>query len=157
MNWSRGWKRFKDICLIFALTFLLPVVIFCVLLLTLTYLYFRPDCTTEVRNEIADPSGLRFEISETDCDGIAKWGTESVFVSDQNGRDKVELFQFAPDSYRDPMPEIVVIPNEKKISIALASLEEVNSQKHHWREMTIEYHLGYISFPRPEAETAKDR
>src|SRR6266481_5628354 len=56
-------------------------------------------CMTTVHQRIAGLSGFDFEISETDCDVLAKDAATSIFVSKTGERKKTLLFKYVPPDH----------------------------------------------------------
>src|SRR5260221_472551 len=103
---------------------------------------------TEVRKKIENPSGLRFEISETDCSAMAHTSSVSVFVSETGASGRDLLFKFDPVDYDyDALPGITVTYDDH-IEIRIASLDDIDLQEREWRKYKIDYFIGHINYPK---------
>jgi hypothetical protein len=106
-------------------------------------------CISETKQEIANLSGLDFEISYANCDAIAKWETMNVFVSKAGSGNKAEIFKYSPNNI-DDLPQIAVDLNNRRISILIKWISSIYFQAHHWEDMTIDYHIGKMTYPKRE-------
>jgi hypothetical protein len=101
-------------------------------------------CITEIRKTIPDLSGFNFEITQTNCDTLAKEGWISIFASKAGENKKVLLFEYDGDDY--PLPDIKV-SNDHNITISIPVIASVHVQRHKWQYGAIDYKIGRIAFP----------
>jgi len=133
------------VCL--AWTMLLGVVSLPLWLVLVELVWAPGACITETRQKIANLSGFDFEISETDCDAIAKTASVSVFVSTAGRNEKALLFEYDPYP-TGPLPSIVVF-DQGNISISTSDISEVIFQACKWKNSSIAYDIGNIEYPDP--------
>jgi hypothetical protein len=108
---------------------------------------FSPDpCVTEIKRQLHDVAGLDFEISETQCDLLAKDAGTSVLVSKTGEYEKTLLFKFGPID-DDLLPEIQVDQRGSTILISISNISFIYSQRDRWRDMAIKYDIGHIDYP----------
>jgi hypothetical protein len=100
-------------------------------------------CTTETKLKISNLSGLDFEISETDCDLIAKDASMSIFVSKHGMGPGALLFKFDPVDIA-PLPSITV-EEPDTIAISAPWVGEIFSKSDAWENMRVKYGIGAIS------------
>lgn len=105
-------------------------------------------CTTEVKRQIHLPSGVNFEISETDCDLLAKDVGMSVLASEKGDWRQTLLFKFTPIDETE-LPDIKVDAQHATILISIDAIGDVFSHLDHWRGMAIKYDIGHIYYPSP--------
>ena len=102
-------------------------------------------CSTRILARIPKISGYDFEITETDCDAIAKESWISVFASKQGDGDKTLLFKYDP-IYYEPIPEITPLDgNTAKISVPKIAV--LLYQRDKWQSLRIHYDIRAIVFP----------
>jgi len=105
-------------------------------------------CITETRQEIANLSGFDFEISETDCDAIAKTASISVLVSTAGGHEKALLFKYVPADDGTLLPSIAVSA-QGGISISISKVASIYSKIQKWNNSSVDYDIGYVHYPDP--------
>jgi hypothetical protein len=110
------------------------------------------DCITGIRRTIADPSGLDFEISETNCDSIAKQDAMVVSVTKRGSGKKAALFVFDP-IYWIALPSVSV-DAARTIVISVPRVGSVLSQARDWNGMPVRYDIGRIDSAAPGARAA---
>jgi hypothetical protein len=111
----------------------------------------RPgDCLTETLGKISDRSGLDFEISETDCDTLAKDASVSVFASKHGRTREVLLFKYDPGN-AEPMPVIASV-GQYTIEISVPNISSVFFRRNHWDGLSVHYNIGSIDFPSADDE-----
>ena len=103
-------------------------------------------CTTETRQKISNLSGFDFEISETDCDLIAKDASITVSVSKAGEHRKMPLIKYFPAGWRDPLPSIAVSgPDQFLISIPGIS-SSLFFEHRKWEGISFDYGIGHIDY-----------
>jgi hypothetical protein len=107
-------------------------------------------CITESKQKISDLSGLDFEISETDCDTLAKDASMSVVVAKHGDREKTLLFKFMP-VYGVPLPNIAVDAQRSTILISVPEIEDIFSRQKRWRDLAIKDDIGTVHYPSSDA------
>ncbi len=116
----------------------------------LTAQYIRGICITESRGKITNLSGYDFEISETNCDLIAKDDAVSVFVSRTGQTKQTPVFKFGPT--REVRPIIKLI-DPHTIQISIAWVSDVYFKHDKWEDLSIEYDIGRIDYPSSSGQT----
>jgi hypothetical protein len=121
------------------------------LLLAMVGLAPRPDtCITEVHRKIVSPFGFEFEVSETDCDTLAKDTSISVYASRAGQTSKTLLFKYGPAG-KDPDPQITAI-DQSNVKISVARVSDIIFRKENWHGTTIKYDIGIIEYPTSETK-----
>jgi hypothetical protein len=115
----------------------------------LTDYYF---CNTEIYRELYDMSGFDFEISETDCDTLAKDASVSVLVSRHGETTKTLLFKYDPIYYL-PLPSIT-LPDQRTIKISVPKVSSLFFERSSWNGLAITYDIDVNYYPdvQPERE-----
>jgi hypothetical protein len=103
-------------------------------------------CTTETRSKIFNLSGFDFEISETDCDLIAKDESITVSVSKAGGNRKTPLIKYTPVGWPNTLPSIAV-PDHDKFLISIPKVSSVFFERRKWKTISIDYAIGHIDYP----------
>jgi hypothetical protein len=116
------------------------------LILAMVGLAWTPySCTTEVRERVAHVSGFDFEISETDCDTLAKDASISVFASRTGDMEKTLLLKYGPAGVND-LPTITSIDQHG----VLISIEKVSDLIFHLdslQELSLVYKIDVVEYP----------
>jgi hypothetical protein len=107
-------------------------------------------CTTTVHQRIADLSGFDFEISETDCDVLAKDAATSVFVSEAGLKKQTLLFKYVPPGY-DAIPSITRV-DEHTVQISIWCVPQILCRKDRWQTLAIRYVIGVVEYPHRNGE-----
>ena len=96
-------------------------------------------CITEERNIVYDLAGYDFEISETNCDTIAKDDAVSVFVSHSGRDEKVLILKYDPG--RNLSPTFAAV-GPHRIRIALGVIKpEIFLRVRQWEDLLIDYDI----------------
>jgi len=106
-------------------------------------------CLTDVRGRFSDPSGVRFEISETSCSMFAKGPSEiSVFVSKANRRKKTLLFKYVMmhDGSSDALPVVTSI-DEHTVQISVKHVASIVCRTGKWGTLAVRYNIGLVVDP----------
>ena len=107
-------------------------------------------CTTTVHQRITGLSGFDFEISETDCDVLAKDAATSVFVSEAGQKKKSLLFKYVPPGY-DAIPSITRV-DEHTVQISIWCVPQILCRKDRWQTLAIRYVIGVVEYPHRNGE-----
>jgi hypothetical protein len=107
-------------------------------------------CITTVRQRIAGLSGFDFEISETDCDFLAKEAATSVFISKAGQTKKTLLFKYVPPGY-DAIPSITPV-DEHTVQISIRRVPQILCRKDRWQTLAIRYVIGVVEYPHRNGE-----
>jgi len=113
---------------------------------------FWDVCITESRGKMLNISGHNFEISETNCDFIAKEDHINVLASKPGQTKQTPIFVYSPG--RDPMP-VIRSTGPHSIRISIADISSEILRMNNWEGLSIEYDIGEITYPSQTAETAK--
>jgi hypothetical protein len=130
------------------------VALVCVLYLLLAMVGLAPlpdDCITEVRSRISGVSGFEFEISETDCDTIAKTATISVLAWKPGQTKGILLFKFFP-AYVDLLPAITSV-DQHTVQISIAEISSLFLLKERLGDLVVNYKIDVIDYP--DSDTRK--
>jgi hypothetical protein len=106
--------------------------------------------------KITNLSGADFEITDTDCDLIAKEEFVSVYVSRTVAKGqswfsgwrnrKTLLFRYDPGMPDNPLPSINA-SGENKILISIPDISSVSFQSRNWGDVSVDYAIGHIDYP----------
>ena len=111
------------------------------------------DCITETRGRISGVSGFDFEISETDCDTLAKDAAISIFASRPGQARKVLLFKFDP-AYDDLMPVITSV-DQHTVQISIPRISSLFLRREKLKDLFIIYKIDLIDHPDNDSKTSK--
>jgi hypothetical protein len=128
--------------------FTVPVGVICLsmyLMLVLIGLDPLTACITETRGKISAMAGSDFEISETNCDEIAKQDWISVSVSRPGKAHKTLLFQYDPPDV-DPFP-VITPTGPHSVQIAVPWNAEVLFHRDGPNGLSVVYKVGGIEYP----------
>jgi hypothetical protein len=120
------------------------------LLLFAVGLWSPYSCTTTVHQRIAGISGFDFEISETDCDALAKDAATSVFISKAGQTKKTLLFKYVPPGF-DAIPTIASL-DEHTVQISIWRVPTIFCRKEKWETLTVKYDIGVVDYPGRNGE-----
>jgi hypothetical protein len=120
------------------------------LLLFAVGLWSPYSCTTTVHQRIAGLSGFDFEISETDCDVLAKDAATSVFISKAGQTKKTLLFKYVPPGF-DAIPTITSV-DEHTIQISIRRVPTIFCRRDKWETLTVKYDIGVVDYPGRSGE-----
>jgi hypothetical protein len=95
-----------------------------------------------------EPQGIRFVVSENDCDVLGNTVYSTIYASDAQGHHRVALIKFGPDE-RSPPPEIS-IQDEKTIVIAIESVVDLVQQTNAYGSYRVIYKIGRVVYPTPK-------
>jgi hypothetical protein len=102
-------------------------------------------CITEIHKKIINPLGFDFEISETDCDLLAKDAAVTVFASRTGRNESTPLFKYDPVG-PNSSPEITAI-NRNLILITIPRVSSIFFRKYDWGDVSVRYKIGVIDYP----------
>jgi hypothetical protein len=115
------------------------------LLLAAVGLWSPYACITTVHQRIAGLSGFDFEISETDCDFLAKEAATSVFIARAGQTKKVLLFKYVPPGF-DAIPTITAL-DDHTIQLSIWRVPTIFCRKDKWETLTVRYNIGVVDYP----------
>src|SRR6185437_15715280 len=104
----------------------------------------------EVRGKISDLSGFDFEISETDCDTLAKDASVSVLASKHGETKQTLLFKYDP-LWFEPVPSITFL-DQRTVKISIPRVSSLFFQRNQWNGLSIVYEIGANDFPDVQPE-----
>ena len=113
------------------------------------YLYLAHICITEHIGRIPNRSGFDFEISETDCDTLAKDAAISIFASKVGQTRRTLLFKYDPAGV-NPYPAITSI-DRHSIQVTVPRVSEVIFQRNDLEGLSVTYDIGAIDYPTKES------
>lgn len=114
--------------------------------LTRTLIAGPPACLPLYQKKIIDPVGLTFDVTETDCDVIAKEFYAEIYVSRTGDDAKTLIFKYDPEQSSHPTVRVF---NRSTIMISISSVSSVIYQANEWQNMIIRYRIGKIQYPSP--------
>lgn len=127
----------------FGRTLLFRIVLPAAVWLAMPGLAWAPfTCTAEARERFANVSGFDFEVSETDCDTVAKDASISV----QDGpHEQNSALKYGPTGV-NALPVITSVgPHEVQISIPRIS--DLIFRRDKLADLSVTYRIGVIEYP----------
>ena len=116
------------------------------LLLATAGLAWTPStCVTEVHDRVSNPSGFDFEISETDCDTLAKTAAIGVLASRHGRTRQVLLFKFFPAAL-DLFPTITSI-DRHTVPISIPAISSLAIRRDKLQDLDVNYKIDVIDYP----------
>lgn len=114
-------------------------------LLAMVGLAWTPfSCTTEVRGRAASISGFDFEISETDCDTLAKDASISVFASRMGHSKKTLLLEYSPAGV-DELPVITSV-GLHEVQIFIPKISNLIFRRDRMRDLSVAYKIDVTEY-----------
>jgi hypothetical protein len=110
-------------------------------------------CITEMHGKVSDVAGFDFEVSETDCDTLAKDASISVFASKAGQAHKTLLFKYGPAG-GDPFPLITPI-DQHSVQISVPWISDVIFRRDGLKDLSVVYKIGVIEYPDANIEKNK--
>jgi hypothetical protein len=95
-----------------------------------------------------ESQGIRFVVSENDCDTLGNSVYSTIYASDAQGHHRVALIKFGPDE-RSPPPDIS-IQDDKTIVIAIDSVVDLVQQKNTYGSYKVIYRIRQVVYPTPK-------
>jgi len=139
-------KKNTKVILILSTYILLPGAVFgCALVLPFILLFWHA-CDVVYAQNLTDISGYDFEITETSCDAIAKWGEVSIAAAPTGHQPKTEIFNYDPIAGR-PFPTIRVSA-DRRILISVPDIYEIRVRLFQLGDVPITYDIGDIVYPK---------
>ncbi len=126
------------------------VVISLVIYLVLTGIGLDPltACITKVHMRLSDLAGFDFEISDTDCDEIAKEEWISVFASKAGQADKTLVFEYDPGG-GDPFPVITLV-DRHSVRISVPWISSIRFRRDSLKGLSVVYKINKVDYPEAE-------
>jgi len=90
-------------------------------------------------------SGFDFEISETDCDTLAKDASISVFATRVGRANKTLVFKYGPDGV-DDLP-VITSMDQHEVQISIEKISDQMYRLDHLPDLAIAYKIGVIEYP----------
>ena len=91
-----------------------------------------------------ESQGIRFVLSENDCDTFGNSVYSTIYASDAQGHHRVALIKFGPDP-RSPPPTIS-IQDDRTIVIAIDSVAELVQKTTKYGEYTVVYQIKRVVY-----------
>lgn len=92
--------------------------------------------------------GIRFVVSENDCDVFGNAVYSTIYASDAQGHHRVALIKYGPDE-RSPQPSIS-IEGGMTIVIAIDSIVDLVSQTNVYGSYRVIYRIKRVVYPTPK-------
>lgn len=112
---------------------------------------FRSNCVRNTKMTQNEPQGIRFVLSENDCDTFGNSLFSTIYASDPQGRHRVALITFGPDT-RSPPPMISIDEKDKTIVIAIDSVAELVKQTNAYGAYKVIYRIKHVVYPPSKAK-----
>ena len=103
------------------------------------------SCLATVHQRIAGLSGFDFEISETNCDFLAKEAEMDVFIAKAGQTQKTLLFKYVPPGF-DAMPAIASL-DDHTVQISIWRVPTILCRRDKWETLTVKYNIGVVDYP----------
>jgi hypothetical protein len=94
--------------------------------------------------------GIRFVVSENDCDIFGNSVYSTIYASDPRGHHRIALIKYGPDP-RSPPPTIT-IKDDKTIVIAIDSVAELVQKTTTYGAYTVVYQIKRVVYSNPQAK-----
>jgi hypothetical protein len=107
-------------------------------------------CITTPIGRVSGVLGFDFEVSETDCDVIAKDAAVSVFASKPGGMQRILVLKYDPNEPQS-MPRITVV-DENTIQITVLGTSYVFFQRGDLDGLSIRYNINMTMAKRHEIQ-----
>lgn len=105
---------------------------------------FTGTCIRTTTMTQYEPQGIRFVVSENDCDTLGNSVYSTIYASDAQGHHRVALIKFGPDP-RSPPPTIS-IEDDKTIVIAIDSVAELVQKTTKYGEYSVVYRIKRVVY-----------
>jgi|SRR5579875_164260 len=112
---------------------------------------WNPVCTSEARMRILGLSGYDFEVSELDCDTLAKDSSINVFISRPGHSRKTLVFKYDPGGNPDNLPTIKR-SGEGTFEITVEKVSSIFCIRKNWDKLSFGYNIRVIYHPDPVTE-----
>ncbi len=116
----------------------------------------RLSCNSQREIELTNISGHDFEITYTNCDGLAKEEFVSVYISSgkSSGKwwlpgwmsKKGLLFRYDPAMPNAPLPSIKA-SGQDKVVISIPRVSSIIFEIRKWKNLSVDYEIGRIDYP----------
>jgi hypothetical protein len=97
-----------------------------------------------------ESQGVRFVLSENDCDAFGNSVYSTIYASDAQGHHRVALIKFGPDPRS--APPMISIEDDKTIVIAIDSVAELVQQTTAYGVYKVVYRIKHVVYPSPKAK-----
>jgi hypothetical protein len=121
-------------------------------------------CSSETKQTLGNVSGMDFEITYTNCDTLAKEEFVSIYVSKTGesggslfGRlfsRRTLVFRYDPGMWNSPLP-LITASGPNRVLISISRISSIMSQSKSWDNVTIDYVIGQVDYPRTDASGQK--
>jgi len=129
--------------------------ILCYLCLAVAGVVWTPwTCIVEQRKIVKNLHRIDFEITETNCDLLAKDDMMRVLVSRAGDQHKISILEFDPLNWA-PLPDFSVSDNGE-ITVRVEFVGEIVHQESEWNGRPIHYQIGRIEYANPQKQELND-
>lgn len=97
-----------------------------------------------------ESQGIRFVLSENDCDTFGNSVYSTIYASDAQGHHRIALIKYGPDP-RSPPPTIT-ITDDKTIVIAIDSVAELVRKTTTYGAYTVVYQIKRVVYSNRQAK-----
>lgn len=110
---------------------------------------FTGTCIRTTKMTQDESQGIRFVLSENDCDTFGNSVYSTIYASDSQGHHRVALIKFGPDP-RSPPPTISI--DNKTIVIAIDSVAELVQKTTKYGEYAVVYQIKRVVYSNRQAK-----
>jgi hypothetical protein len=111
---------------------------------------FTGTCIRTTKMTQDESQGVRFVLSENDCDAFGNSVYSTIYASDAQGHHRVALIKFGPDPRS--APPMISIEDDKTIVIAIDSVAELVQQTTAYGVYKVVYRIKHVVYPSPKAK-----
>jgi hypothetical protein len=105
-------------------------------------------CITSEPEKVFGVSGYDFDISETDCDTLAKDAAISVFAAKSGHAKKTLVFKYDPgDSSQDGTWPVIASVDGRTVRISVDRVSSLFLRREELDGLAIDYRIGKIEYP----------
>lgn len=111
---------------------------------------FADACIRTTTMTQDESRGIRFVVSENDCDTFGNSVYSTIYASDAQGHHRIALIKYGPDP-RSPPPTIT-IKDDKTIVIAIDSVAELVRKTTTYGAYTVIYQIKRVVYSNPQTK-----
>ncbi len=105
---------------------------------------FASACIRTTKMTQDESQGIRFVLSENDCDTFGNSVYSTIYASDAQGHHRVALIKFVPDPRS--APPTISIENDKTIVIAIDSVAELVQKTMTYGAYSVVYQIKHVVY-----------
>lgn len=103
---------------------------------------------------LAGLNGFDFEVSQLNCDTLAKDTSMNVFISQPGHNTKVLIFKYIPSGFPGDLP-VITSPTRHSFEISVNRVADIFCYSREWNNLSFVYHIRLVEFPDEVAESCR--